>query len=117
MSGQTAMDNALLVDCVTVLQKHYPGHFWHAMMYSDKSAVAIRCLNVSSQLGYVLHTYRIQGDPERKCVVKAGGELLERANLRRGLCTQDSEGFTTENSANVLDKKYQNKKALSPVII
>lgn len=110
MNGQKAMDTKLLVDCVTILQKHYPGHFWHAMMYSDKSMVAIRNLDVSSKIGYKLNTSRVQSDPDLKCVVFAGGELLERAGLIRGMHRgEDATHFDTTNSANQLDKKYHNQ--------
>jgi hypothetical protein len=116
MAGQNAMDTKMLVDSVTILQQHYPHHFWHAMMYADKTSIAIRALNVSDQIGYILHTYRVQGDPELKCVIRAGGEILERAGLERGKCIEDSTGFDTTNSANQLDAKFHNNKNLQILI-
>jgi len=110
---QTNLDTLLLTECATVLQKHYPDHYWSVTMPSDKSVIQVRCLNVSSKLGIVIHTKTAQNDPDKKCVVRAGGELLERAGLVRGRCVADPVAFDVSNSANVLDRKYHNNSSSS----
>ncbi len=112
MTGQKAMDTALIVDCVTVLSKHYPHHAWHVSLSTDKSVVQVRCLNINGKIGMIIHTNRVQEDPDRKCVIHAGGELLERARLVRGKCNEDALSFDVSNSANVLDAKYHNQTDL-----
>ena len=63
------------------LHKHYPGHLW-AVTVRDGLCV-VKNLNISSQYGYALYTTTIDADPALKCVMKAGGEILERAAIAR----------------------------------
>ena len=71
------------------LYEHYPGHGWHVAMSKDFSVIGIRNLLIHSNYGMILHTLEVQEDPDLKCVVRAGGELLERAFLKRGECTEE----------------------------
>jgi len=113
---QTNLDNMMLVDCANTLQKHYPDHYWSVGLSSNKSVVTVIALNIAPNIGMVLHTRNVQNDPDKRCVVIAGGELLERARLRRGRCTEDTQGVDLSNSANVLDKKYHNNTNHRPFI-
>jgi hypothetical protein len=86
-------DMGLAKDIAEALTKHYPGHLWAV---SVKSGVAvIKALNISSLWGYVLHLNDIVHDAgsRHKDVMRAGGEILERAKLKRG---QYSEGSTVQ---------------------
>lgn len=68
------------------LNQHYPGHMWAVNVNSVETAGVVNIFNfaVSSKYGYVLHLSTVQNDPTLKCVVKAGGEILERASFARG---------------------------------
>lgn len=66
------------------LTAHYPGHLWAVTV---RSGVAIiKALNISSLWGYVLKMDVIGQDAgiRAKEVMRAGGEILERAKLERG---------------------------------
>lgn len=73
----------LVKRCAEKLQEHYPNHIWSVAAGRDHSIIAIKCLNVDDHYGYVLHTKNVQEDPNLKCVVLAGGEILERGNQQR----------------------------------
>jgi len=78
-------DMTMAKDIADTLFEKYPGYLWGVNV---KSGVAvIKCLNVSSLYGYVLHYNNIKGDASyrKKQVTKAGGEILERAKMTRGL--------------------------------
>ena len=81
--GSEASQQLLVYRCAEVLQRHYPSHIWSVNLSCDSSVIAIRCLNVSEQYGYILHTTQVQGDPSLHCVVMAGGEILERGYQKR----------------------------------
>ena len=78
---QTVLDMDVAKKVAEHLNKHYPGHLW-AVTVRDGACV-IKNLRVSSQYGYVLYTSTIDADPNLKCVMKAGGEILERAAMAR----------------------------------
>lgn len=87
-TGSDALTLNLLKDCAAKLQETYPEHLW-VVRSPDKSVVIIFNYLISTEYGYVLHTKRVQNDPELKCVVKAGGELLERAYMSREFTPED----------------------------
>lgn len=81
---EEAQDMTMAKDIADTLFGHYPGYMWGV---SVKSGVAvIKCLNVSSLWGYVLKYRDICHDAayRHKEIIRAGGEILERAKLARG---------------------------------
>lgn len=66
------------------LHKHYPNYPWAVHVNSEGGVMNIFNLAVSSVYGYVLHLRNVYGDPDLKRVMRAGGEILERAHLFRG---------------------------------
>ena len=68
------------------LNKHYPGHLWAVNVNSGESQGIANIFNfaISKRYGYVLHLTTLQQDPKMACVIKAGGEILERADFIRG---------------------------------
>jgi len=77
-------DIGMAKDIADTLFEKYPGYMWGVNV---KSGVAvIKCLNVSSLWGYILKYKDIAHDAtfRRREVIKAGGEILERAKLARG---------------------------------
>lgn len=67
-----------------ILTKAYPGWHWAIRVDEWGGLVEIRCMNLSTKLGYRLKIKDLQ-DPVRirKDVVRAGGEILERYRLQR----------------------------------
>lgn len=68
------------------LTRHYPGYPWAVNVNSGETQGIVNIFNwaISSKYGYVLHLTTIQNDPTLKCVLLAGGEILERGKLLRG---------------------------------
>jgi len=79
-------DMQMAMEITNVLQKHYPGYPWAVNVNSGETAGVVNIFNwaISSRYGYVLHLTTVQNDPTLKCVVLAGGEILERGKLLRG---------------------------------
>lgn len=77
-----AADVSLAKNIADVLERHYPGHLWCVNVDSRQGGVMVKNLALSDQWGFVLHIDAL--DPMLKKVVRAGGELLERWNIRRG---------------------------------
>jgi len=71
------------------LNQCYPGHVWRVLWDEDGGMCRINCLTVQHPLFtnmlycYDLKLKRFDTDPDMKCVMRAGGEILERANLDR----------------------------------
>ena len=81
------------------LHSHYAGHLWAVTV---RGGVAIiKALNISSLWGYVLKLADIQHDAgaRMKAVMRAGGEILERARMARGERT-DERARVLEGVAN-----------------
>lgn len=66
------------------LQKHYPGHLW-AVSFQG-SALVVKNLAISSFYGFIIkHHDSFSATDLAKRAVLAGGELLERAKMKRGV--------------------------------
>lgn len=84
-----AEDPLLAARILTKLDKCYPGHGWRVLQDEDGGMVNIVCTSVQHPLmsnslyAYQLYISRFATDPDLKCVMRAGGEILERANLHR----------------------------------
>ena len=72
------------------LHAAYPGHMWAVTVRGG--AVVIKDLFVSSLYGYVLKIESIKHDAKvfKQEVLRAGGEILERARLERGMRTDQA---------------------------
>lgn len=81
------LDEALAKRAADVLNKHYPGHLWGVFVNSEKTGgiMVIKNLRISFRYGMVLHLRNVYGDPQLKSVIRMGGELLERAHMKRGM--------------------------------
>jgi hypothetical protein len=89
--GKKIADNvALCVDCEKKLVDAYPGYFWMVKFDEDGGMAYIINATIQSSLhsnmmyAYSLKLSRVLSDPNLKCVVMAGGEILERAGQPRG---------------------------------
>ena len=81
--GFSADDIALCGRVADTLNNHYPGHLWATHLNSDATGgvLIIRHMGLSTRYGYVLHLKSLHNDPDLKRVMRAGGEMLERARL------------------------------------
>ena len=87
-----AADKELAMQAMQVLSKHYPGHLWavHVNSEDQGGVMVIKNYRVSFMYGYILYLSTVYADPKLKCVIKAGGEILERANMKRGLSEREN---------------------------
>lgn len=85
-------DIFLIARAQQVLADAYPGYSWIVGLNDESlgGVMTIMNLEVNTQLlgapnwGFVLKLSRIYADPSLKCVIMAGGAILESANLLRG---------------------------------
>lgn len=85
-------DIELVKRALKVLKDHYPGYVWQVGINDNKAGGIMYILNMSlvaevfgmREYGYVLFLTTVYADPNLKCVVRAGGEILERGNMARG---------------------------------
>jgi len=78
------------------LNEHYPGHLWAVHLNDEKlgGVVIIRNLAISGKYGYVLKLERIYADPSLRCVMRAGGEMLERSKMNLSKWNGEFPAFT-----------------------
>lgn len=62
------------------LDKIYPGYAWQVGMMQD--VVHIQNLSINKELSYQMPLAKF--DPEGKLLMRIGGEILERFNVKRG---------------------------------
>ena len=76
-------DVVLAKNAADLLEKHYPGYLWAVNVNSEGGGMDIKTHRVSFKYGYRLFLSTVYQDPTLECVIEAGGEILERANLAR----------------------------------
>lgn len=81
---EEAQDMTMAKDIAETLFAHYPGYMWGVNVRGG--VAVIKCLNVSSLYGFILKYKDISHDANfrKKEVLRAGGEILERAKMKRG---------------------------------
>lgn len=78
-------DVILQRDLLTVLHRHYPGHFWDVDVNVRQGMINVRNLFLSGIYGFRLKLKGIFSASQIEHDVKmAGGELLERYCVSRG---------------------------------
>ena len=78
-------DVLLAKDASDLLFRKYPGYLWAVHVNSKGGMLNIFCPLVSTRYGYTIRLKEVYQDRAAlKCVMRAGGEILERAALRRG---------------------------------
>lgn len=89
----TANDEILAKRASELLNSHYPGYLWAVNVNSEKTGgcMFIKNFSISYRYGYTLHITKL--DNKLNKVVKAGGEILERARMIRGLNRGQSPKF------------------------
>lgn len=71
-----------------VLARTYPGYRWRVEPKVKSGIVDIRCEHTAARYGYTFNL-RKHGIPDRKAIVMAGGEILERFKLGRRAFSED----------------------------
>ncbi len=81
-------DEPMARDIVNTLSTTYPGHGWFVLIRGG--VVQVKNLDWSEGYGMVMHYSQIESDAEsrQKQVVRAAGEFLERAAVKRGAKTE-----------------------------
>ena len=95
VEGHKLGDIALVTRALTVLTDHYPGYTWRVGIHDEPLGGVMYILNMdvcaavfgNKPYGYVLKLTRVYSDPVLRCVLMAGGEILERARLARSRAT------------------------------
>ena len=84
--GHELGETALAKRCADKLAEHYPGHPWAVHVNSEEGFAYVDVFNwaVSFMYGYRLMIDMVCCDPSLACIVKAGGEILERAGMELG---------------------------------
>lgn len=103
-------DRKVAASIADKLNAHYPGHLWAVNVNSSPTGGVVNIFDfaISSRYGYVLHLKTVLNDPTLKCVIKAGGEILERANFARGR----AKGEFATHVDGMLDKHQPTKSGI-----
>lgn len=81
-----ALDFNTAKEMSETLTAAYPGHAWAVTCEGDKGIATVRNLALSGNWGFVLKLSDMSSSSDwKKKIVMAGGELLERFRLRRGI--------------------------------
>jgi hypothetical protein len=89
---QLKVDGSLAIlakTCGEALEKRYPGWLWTINPDQEGGVIYIYSLRLSGEWGYTIKIADIQNDPQAKEAIMAGGEILERYNIRRGPYKRD----------------------------
>lgn len=99
---EESRDMGMAKDIAETLFKKYPGYMWGVNVQSG--VAIIKCLNVSSLYGFVLKYKDIKDDAgfREKEIIRAGGEILERAKMAR---TERKLGETVQTVDGIKDYK------------
>lgn len=83
---RTAWDLRIARAIVRCLQDHYPGHPWMVEVLSAQGVAHIWVhteFMAFGRLRFTIHLATLFSDPMMRCVMRAGGEICERYNLKR----------------------------------
>ena len=78
--SNTAHEMSVCKRVAEKLNDHYPGHLWGVNMV--QGVIQVMNLGLSARWGFQIKEENL--DPDYKKVLMAGGELLERYNIKRG---------------------------------
>lgn len=66
----------------SILRRHYPGHPWIVEVNHEQQIIKIMIKHLHER-PYVVLLRDFYADPRRDCIMRAGGEFLERFNIPR----------------------------------
>lgn len=96
-----------------LLEKHYPGWLWCVQPDERGGVINIFSMKLSMEWGYRFRTMDIQGDP-KVCdpkIVAAGGEILERFWVPRGIYRYEDWKEAPKDIAGVARADITDKRA------
>ena len=98
-----ARDEGMAGEALRTLVQHYPGHGWFVAIRGG--VMHIKDMEINPNWGMCLHYSSIKGDAAERAqqIVRAAGEFLERANLKRGA----SEGVSVKHVEGIPDAHIQ----------
>ena len=102
-SDDDVKDIALCRKIWQVLDKHYQGHPWMVGADHRAGTVTIQLAYNDkvdwrfSRMGWILHINKLETPEELKKVMRAGGDMLERFNLKRDAATENSRQYAKSN--------------------
>jgi hypothetical protein len=82
-------DDLMAAQMVSDLCQAYPGHGWFVVIRSG--VIHVKDMDINDKWGMCLHYSQVKGDAKdrKRDLLRAAGEFLERANLRRGAKSDD----------------------------
>jgi hypothetical protein len=78
------------------LAKHYPNHMWGVNVDSEQGVLTVKAFNISGRYGFMLKLSTVYRDPDLRCIIRGGGEILERAGMIRGRWDGETLPFKIE---------------------
>jgi len=88
------------------LHTHYPYHLWGVEVDSQGGIAKVFNLRLSGRWGFIIKLADLYSDPDMMRVVRAGGELLERYKLKRGMFDADAyNALPTDRAGNFIADK------------
>ena len=89
-----------------VLERHYPGHQWATSADHRTGMAHVKLLyldreGINARYGFQLYLTQLNSDPRLQCVVRAGGELLERYGLKRGAATAETKILARQHGLDI----------------
>ena len=90
----SANDMVMIKNVLTVLNRHYPNHPWAVRI--DGGVLEVRNQGASSTQGFAIPVQNLTADYSKK-IMLAGGEVLERFKIRRGMAKGDDYALMRRN--------------------
>ena len=81
-------DQKTAFEISATLNRHYPGHKFGVNVDSRSGIATIAHeadILAGNGMGYVLHLSKLNSDPTYDAAMRAGGEILERKGIARGV--------------------------------
>jgi len=96
-----AADEAVCRAACEELSRFYPEHLWYVEVNHEAGTVSIDLPYQKPphlrQYGFLLHLSTVLGSDGAKKLMRAGGELLERFGLPRGMARPEAGAMAREN--------------------
>ena len=104
---QDTYDLAMSKEIAEALNQQYPGHLWAVRVQGEYGVASIHNLMLSGEWGYrLLLDKNYSVSDLRARAIKAGGEILERFNVKRGKMNDDHMAtMATDFAGRVLGDK------------
>ena len=108
--GYRVADKQLIFDIHKILNHHFPGYTWIVGLNEEELGGIVCILNVevNEQIlgcpnwGYTLKISTVYNDSSRKCIIDAGGAILESA----GISTNKNKDEEIKNIDGIDHKRY-----------